>query len=132
MSIVKGLDHICVVTGDLDSSVDFYTRLLGFELKNRETLAEQNIEIGVVALADFTIELVRFTDSRPDFHYGDGLIEMIGLEVADIFPAIERLRGAGVEFLMDEPVCMGPGDYFIFFRGPSGEKLEFTQKGSKP
>jgi catechol 2,3-dioxygenase-like lactoylglutathione lyase family enzyme len=131
MGFVKGIDHVCVVATDLEKSIDFYTRLLGFTLVNRERLDIQHIEIAVVAIGEANLELVKFTDTRPDFHYGDGLIEMIGVTVDDVFPVIEKLRAEGVEFLMDEPVNMGPGNYFIFFRGPSGEKLELVQKSGE-
>jgi catechol 2,3-dioxygenase-like lactoylglutathione lyase family enzyme len=124
----KGLDHICVVSPDLEKSVDFYTRVLGFTCILRETMESQGIAIARVEYLGDVIELVTFLRPRPGFHYGDGLIEMIGISVPDVRAEADALRSNGVECLMDEPV-MTPGGGFFFFRGPSGEKLELVQSG---
>ncbi|MDR1590130.1 MAG: VOC family protein [Oscillospiraceae bacterium] len=122
----KGIDHVCVVSDDLDKSVDFYTRVLGFEFVMREALESQGIEIARVQYRGDVIEFVRHTapDARPG--RGDGVIELIGISVPDVRAGAKRLRGLGVECLMDEPVIM-PGGGFFFFRGPSGERLELVQ-----
>ncbi len=31
----KRIDHIEIITGDLEKSVDFYTNILGFKVKDR-------------------------------------------------------------------------------------------------
>jgi catechol 2,3-dioxygenase-like lactoylglutathione lyase family enzyme len=112
----------------LEKSIDFYTRILGFTCILRETLESQGIEIARVELRGDVIEFGKVLTPRPDFHYGDGLIEMIGISVPDVREAAKALRAQGVECLMDEPVIMGDGGFF-FFRGPSGEKLELVQTG---
>ncbi|MDR3278706.1 MAG: VOC family protein [Oscillospiraceae bacterium] len=122
-----GIHHICVVTPDLDKSIDFYTRLLGFSFVNRDRLDAAHIEIANVVAGGADVEFIKFTDERPNFHYGDGLIEMICIEVDDIFSVSGKLRAEGVEFLMDEPGRKDSGDYFTFLRGPSGEKLALLQ-----
>ncbi|MDR2665165.1 MAG: VOC family protein [Oscillospiraceae bacterium] len=122
----RGLDHICVVSDNLDKSVDFYTRVLGFEFVMREELASQGIEIARVMYKGDVVEFVRHTDRQAPRGAGDGAIELIGIAVPDVRAGAARLRELGVECLMDEPVEM-PGGGFFFFRGPSGEKLELVQ-----
>jgi catechol 2,3-dioxygenase-like lactoylglutathione lyase family enzyme len=132
MGLVKKTDHAAIVSKDMDESVRFYTEILGFEVFDRGEIASQHIKNARLrAPGDkFIVELVQFTDDR-EYHYGDGLIEVIALKVDDIFAAIEALKGKGVAFLQTEPVQVGPRDFFIFFRGPSGEKLEIIQNDSE-
>ncbi|MDR2357193.1 MAG: VOC family protein [Oscillospiraceae bacterium] len=122
----KGIDHICVVADDPDKSVDFYTRVLGFEFVMSETLADQGIEISRVRYRGDVVEFVKHLDPDARPGRGDGAIELIGIAVSDVRAEAKRLRELGVECLMDEPV-MRPGGGFFFFRGPSGEKLELVQ-----
>jgi catechol 2,3-dioxygenase-like lactoylglutathione lyase family enzyme len=128
MALIKKADHLAIIAKDMDESVRFYTEVLGFEVFDRGEIPGQRIlNTRLRAPGDkFIVELVQFTDSR-DYHYGDGLIEVVALKVDDIFAAIDELKGKGVEFLTDGPNEVGPGDYFIFFRGPAGEKLEIIQ-----
>jgi len=124
---VRKVDHICIVTRNLDKAVDFYTRLLGFSPGARERLDAGNIEIAVVTLGETNIEFVRH-DTPPDCQGRDGAIELIGILVDDLPAEIDRLRREGVEFLMPEPLKIGDTGQLIFFRGPSGEKLELLSR----
>jgi catechol 2,3-dioxygenase-like lactoylglutathione lyase family enzyme len=125
MALVKKADHLAIIAKDMDESVKFYTEVLGLEVFDSGEVPGQHIRnTRMIAPGDpFIIELVEFQDDR-DYHYGDGLIEVVALKVDDIFAAIEELKGKGVEFLSEEPNEVAPGAYFIFFRGPAGEKLE--------
>jgi catechol 2,3-dioxygenase-like lactoylglutathione lyase family enzyme len=125
--MIKDIEHISVVTKDLDASLKFYTELLGFELVGRERVEAQQIEVAFLRVGGSLFELVHFTDNR-EYNYTDGLFEVVALRVDDIFAAAETLKSRGVEMLMDKPFEINPGDYFMFFRGPSGEKLEIIQK----
>jgi catechol 2,3-dioxygenase-like lactoylglutathione lyase family enzyme len=128
MGLVKKTDHLAIISKDMDKSIRFYIDILGFEVFDRGEITSQNIKNARLrAPGDkFIVELVQFMDDR-EYHYGDGLIEVVALKVDDIFVAIKELKGKGVEFLQTEPIQVGPRDFFIFFRGPSGEKLEIIQ-----
>jgi hypothetical protein len=52
----------------------------------------------------------------------------MSLRVEDIFEAEKQLKEAGAEMLQEAPIPMGEGEYFTFFRGPAGEKVEIVQK----
>jgi catechol 2,3-dioxygenase-like lactoylglutathione lyase family enzyme len=128
MGLVKRVDHLAVVTRDLEASAAFYEDVLGMELVEKGAL--ENVRIRNARLRapgdPFIVELVEFMD-EVEYNYADGFIEVVALKVDDIFAAVAELKGKGVEFLQDEPIPVGPGDYFIFFRGPGGEKLELIQ-----
>ncbi|MDR2356293.1 MAG: VOC family protein [Clostridiales Family XIII bacterium] len=133
MGLVKKTDHIAIIAKDLDESTRFYTEILGYEIFERGELENGNLKnVRLRAPGDaFIIELLQFTDGRA-YHDGDGLIEVVAMRVDDIFAAIEILKGKGVVFLQPKPVQVGPRDFFIFFRGPSGERLEIIQQSEPP
>jgi len=126
LEFTNGIDHVCVVAKDLEKSIDFYSRIIGMKLTKRENIPATGVEIAIMTLGGENLELVHFTDGR-DFHDGDGLIELIGFKVKDVFESAEYLKENGVE-LIGEPVRLGPNDALLFFRGPSGERLEIVQK----
>jgi catechol 2,3-dioxygenase-like lactoylglutathione lyase family enzyme len=132
MGLVKRTDHIAIIAKDMEESLRFYTEILGYELFERAEIESERINTARLrAPGDrFIVELVQFTDERT-YRGEDGLIEIVAMKVNDIFAAVETLRGKGVVFLQQEPVQVGPGDFFIFFRGPSGEKLEIIQNSAE-
>ena len=128
MGLVKKVDHVAIIAKDLEESINFYTKILGFELIAREVIDHQKIKNAILRAAgdSFVVELVQFTDDR-EYYYGDGMFEVLALKVDDIFETVKMLKAQGIEFLLDEPVQMAPDDFFTFFRGPAGEKLEIIQ-----
>ena len=125
--MIKRMDHIAVIAKDMDESIEFYTKVLGFKFLSCITLEAQNIKSAMLDCGGETLfEIVQFMDDR-EYDYVDGHYELVGFKVDDIDATIAELKGKGVEFLMDEPIRMGEQDGFIFFRGPSGEKLELIQ-----
>ena len=123
------MDHVAVIAKDTDESVKFYTEILGFKFLSTITLEEQGIMSTMLDCGGESLfEIVQFLDGR-EYNFVDGHYELVGFTVDDLDAAIADLKGKGVEFLMDEPIRMGEKDGFIFFRGPSGEKLEIVHHG---
>lgn len=131
MAIVKRLHHTALVTKDMDKSIEFYENILGLELITCVTMEEQGVKSAVLRCGgEPSFELVEFLDGR-EYNYVDGFFEVAAFLVDDIEKSIKELKSKGVEFLMDEPLHMSESDAFIFFRGPSGEKLELIQVDEK-
>ncbi len=62
---------------------------------------------------------------------GDGHIDHVALDVADIKQAWDDVRAAGLEPLVDAPVFLPfweNGVKYFNVRGPDGEKVEFNQR----
>lgn len=121
-NFVLGLEHIGIKTPDLEKGIKFYTEVLGFTLVNRTKPG--NVELVFLKLGDLVLELVEVNDGSL---YGDGVVNHIALRVKDIFKAVEHLKQHQVEFISAEPMNIGPDRYNFFFRGPSGERIEFMQ-----
>ena len=131
MGVIKRMDHVAVIAKDMDESIKFYTEILGFKFLSTITIEQQGIMSSMLDCGGESLfEIVQFTDGR-DYNYVDGCYELVGFTVDDLDAAVADLREKGVEFLMEEPVRMGEKDGFIFFRGPSGEKLEIVHNSGE-
>jgi len=126
---VRKIDHISLICPDLEKSEAFYTRFFGFKVVERSHVESQKIDMLVLEGSEggALLELIHFTDGR-HYNYADGYYELLSLRVDDVFAAAAALKAAGVHTDMDEPVEMSPGEYFFFFRGPAGERLEIIQR----
>jgi Lactoylglutathione lyase and related lyases len=117
-----GVEHIGIKALDLEKSIRFYTEVLGFKFLYRMKPGE--VELAFLELGGTVIELVEVVDGR---QLEDGVVNHLALKVSDIYKAIESLQTHQAEMTSTEPMNLGEGRYNFFFRGPSGEKLEFFQ-----
>lgn len=121
-SLFQGLEHIGIKTREIEKAIQFYTEVLGFEFIKR--IKPRDSELVFLKQGETVIELVEITDGKV---LGDGVVNHIALRVTNIFEALEWLKQNDVELLQTEPQPMGEGRYNLFFRGPSGERLELYQ-----
>jgi lactoylglutathione lyase len=112
------LHHTAIVARDLERSIDFYTRLFGFRVKERGEFAGQ--PLAFLVIAGGMIELVQEAGGPRS----EGVVNHIALLVADLPAEIERLRLAGVRFLDEAPVPIYTGGRIAFVAGPDGELIE--------
>ena len=83
------------------------------------------MELVFLELGGTIVELVEVVDGQ---RFEDGVVNHLALRVADIFKAIEHLQAHQVEMTSAEPMALGEGRYNFFFRGPSGEKLNYIRR----
>ena len=80
------LDHVILKVNDLDSSVDFYTRIMGFE-----NAGEDGPFVVIRSGPDFQMQLAPW--GTPGFeHYA------FAVSSAEFGAIFERVRAAGIEF----------------------------------
>jgi len=130
------LTDICLITRDLNASIDFYTKKLGFKLSSQMPGFADFVGHGVV-LALWDAHKLRETTNVPgQIEEPSGRGVMMAVEVAsslEIDKIYENLLARGVEFY-------GPPKNYpwnaraIYFGGPSGEFWEFFAwlDGGKP
>ena len=127
-----GSHHIAVQTQDYAASLAFYTEVMGMEL-----VAEFGSPQRRICLLDIGdgshIELFEPEPGTTPSGNADGnVVFHFALATTDIEAALERVREAGMEITVElKTVELGPMNVSIaFFKGPSGEVIEFFQVNS--
>ena len=124
----KRIDHVEIVTAELERSVRFYTDVLGFKVRARDHIDRSSLgvslDLAYLDLGGTAIELIAYGGSvapapTPE-HLG---YRMMALEVADMQSTIEYLKEKGV------PITWGPrvreGEYSrAEIRDPDGHSIE--------
>jgi catechol 2,3-dioxygenase-like lactoylglutathione lyase family enzyme len=142
-------DHVGITVSDLDSSVDFWTRLTGGELVARRLLdgphiaelvgyPRQRIEIAIVTLpGGLELELLEYLD-RDEAPYDPGTAHPgnvhVCFSVRDLGASWTHAVSCGAEPTSDRPVRVpvGPheGAYVAYLRTPDGVSIELRQPRS--
>lgn len=130
---VQGFQHLGLPVTDIARSRAFYERL-GFRAVFETTLPVEGgvIQVAMLDLSGFVLELYQLVgaDLAGIAARGDGHVDHLALNVADIEQAWEAARAAGLTPLEDAPVFLpfwDKGCKYFTVRGPDGEKVEFNQ-----
>jgi glyoxylase I family protein len=129
----KRIDHVEIVPLDMESSIRFYTDILGFTVRERikvevlQSMQGHTVEeVAYLTLGDTTIEFIKVLDptgTRFD-PWGIGY-RMIALEVDDMDETVEYLKGKGVETTFG-PVTLGTAKR-AEISDPNGVPIELRQ-----
>ena len=124
----KRIDHVEIVTEDLERAVQFYSDVLGFKVRARDHIDRSTLGVSLdlvyLDLGGTGIELIKYGGSvapaPSQTHLG---YRMMALEVADMQSTIDYLKTKGV------PVTWGPrvreGEYSrAEIRDPDGHSIE--------
>ncbi len=125
--------HVGVSVADMDASIAWWERMLGFNLLRRYHLASIPAEISVLGNGALHVELLRVPAPRPastERRIPDDDLQTCGnkhvaFSVADVrsFIATLRERGADVVWLKELP----DGRAASFIRDNEGNLIEFVQ-----
>jgi catechol 2,3-dioxygenase-like lactoylglutathione lyase family enzyme len=117
--------NVRYMVDDVQASIDFYTKHLGFEVRTS----------AAPAFADVTRGSLRLLLSGPASSAGRPMADgatpgpggwnRIHFIVGDLATEVERLRQAGLAFRND--VVTGPGGSQILLQDPSGNLIELFQ-----
>jgi catechol 2,3-dioxygenase-like lactoylglutathione lyase family enzyme len=100
----KRIDHIEIVTAQLERTVAFYTDVLGFRIKARDRIERPGgsaLDLAYLDLGGTTVELLSWqgvaVDPEPKLeHLG---YRMMALEVDDMDKTIAELKQKGIEIV---------------------------------
>lgn len=119
--------HVAFTVDDLEESLDFYTKKLGFEVAGRFENEEADAEFGFVEKNDIRIELWDFTDQKEPEHGLDELevrgARHLAIGVDSLQQKVSELEEKGLEFTEIKETATG--EYYAFTADPSGIPLEF-------
>ena len=127
----KRIDHVEIVTDQLDRTVQFYTEVLGFTMKAHDRIERSSlgvpIELVYLDLGGTVVELISYEGASIEpaprnEHLG---YRMMALEVDDMQEATDYLKTKGVE------VIWGPRVRETYSRAeicdPNGYHIELRQ-----
>jgi methylmalonyl-CoA/ethylmalonyl-CoA epimerase len=129
-----GVDHVAIAVHDLEASIDFYSRVVGFELvERRETKGERTAMISAVMKAGpVTFVLLQGTSEQSQVskfveHFGAG-VQHVAIGVHDLPAMAAELKAMGLGF--DTSVIESPGLKQIFSHRDegSGQMFEFIER----
>jgi glyoxylase I family protein len=121
-----GIHHIAVQTYDLEASLLLYRDVLGMNIVKEGGTAERRVTL--LDIGDGShIELISPSGAaaQADIPAAYNPLLHLALRTTDIRRVIERVRGAGYEVTIEPKEVQGAT--IAFFKGPSGELIEFYQ-----
>jgi methylmalonyl-CoA/ethylmalonyl-CoA epimerase len=126
--------HFGMSVGDLDASIDWFERVLGFELDRKEDfLAAHGIHIAFVKNGDFSIELFQHDEAQPaspERSVPNQDIRTLGnkhmcFQISDMDAMLERLTQNDVNVVLGP--FEAPGSIACFVHGPDQALVELIQ-----
>ena len=124
--------HTMLRVGDLQRSIDFYTRVLGMKLLRTTERPEQKYSLAFVGYGTnpdhAEIELT--------YNHGVSSYEMgtayghIALGVPDVYAACDKIRAAGGAITREPGPVKGGNTVIAFVSDPDGYKIELIERDS--
>ena len=125
--------HTMLRVGDLQRSIDFYTRVLGMQLLRTSENPEYKYSLAFVGYegnpAQAEIELT--------YNWGTDKYELgtayghIALGVPDAYAACDRIKAAGGKVTREPGPVKGGTTVIAFVTDPDGYKIELIQRASE-
>ena len=119
--------------GDLQRSIDFYTRVLGMKLLRTTERPEQKYSLAFVGYGTnpehAEIELTYnhgVSSYEPGTAFGH-----IALGVQDVYASCDRIRAAGGNITREPGPVKGGNTVIAFVTDPDGYKIELIQRDSE-
>lgn len=111
-----------LVVGDIDRSVDFYTRVLGMSEVQRVAFRDPGA-VEVVLAHGGVPRLILMSGERLPVHSGQSSYTAVVFAVPDATVAHEQLSAAGHQVVVDAPLVVGPATVCIL-ADPDGYLVE--------
>ena len=93
----KRIDHVELVTADPERAERFYTGVLGFKVRSRDTVPG-GLRLVYLDLGGTTVELLTYAEPQAPAAEGSRLgYRMMALEVEDMDGALATLKSKGIE-----------------------------------
>ena len=122
--------HTMLRVGDLDRSIDFYTRLLGMRLLRTTERPEQKYTLAFVGYGSnpehAEIELT-YNHGVTSYELGTAYGH-IALGVPDVAAACERVRAGGGSVTREAGPVKGGSTVIAFVADPDGYKIELIER----
>ena len=122
--------HTMLRVGDLDKSLDFYTRILGMSLLRKHDYPEGKFTLAFVGFGPESEQAV----IELTYNWGVDRYELgnayghIALEVEDAYSACDKIRNAGGNVVREAGPMKHGNTIIAFVDDPDGYKIELIQR----
>ena len=121
--------HTMLRVTDLETSISFYTEVMGMQLQRRHEVPEGRFTLAFVGYGDeadnATIELTHNWDTTK-YQLGDAFGH-IAIEVTDAYQTCDLIRERGGKVVREAGPMMHGTTVIAFVEDPDGYKLELVQ-----
>jgi lactoylglutathione lyase len=122
--------HTMIRTGNLDRSIDFYTKVLGMKLLRRHDYPEGKFTLAFVGYGDerehAVIELT-YNWGVESYDLGTGFGH-IAIEVNDVYASCDEIKRRGGTVTREAGPMKGGTTVIAFAADPDGYKIELIGK----
>ena len=139
--MIKNIRHIGIVVDDIDISLDFYQRLLGFSVIKKEhedmefinkILNIENVEITTIKMISKDGQMIELLSFHPNEANKNKSICNIGItHIAFTVENVDReflnLKNEGVIFLSNPKISKDKHVKVVFCRSPEGAFIELVE-----
>ena len=122
--------HTMLRVGDMKTSIDFYTEVLGMRLLRQSEYPEGRFSLAFVGYGEESEEAVLELTHNWDttaYNLGDGYGH-VALEVDDAYKACDAVRERGGKVTREAGPMKHGKTVIAFVEDPDGYKIEFIQK----
>lgn len=118
--------HTMIRVGDLQRSIDFYTRVLGMKLLRQQEYPEGRFTLAFVGYGNendnTVIELTHNWDTE-SYELGEGFGHL-AIEVDDVYKATDEIRQQGGKIIRDAGPMNAGTTIIAFVEDPDGYAIE--------
>lgn len=125
---MHSFDHVAFQVSDLDTSIQFYLKKLGFTLLSKALNPTDGEAYAFLTLADLRLELIQDLNSNP-YHKPvpkPPYCPHLAIETDDLAAAVEGLRRAGVSILHG-PLEIPGEETWVYFTDLDNNVMEYIQ-----
>ena len=125
--------HTMLRVGDLDKSLDFYTRILGMTLLRKNDYPEGKFTLAFVGYgleSEQAVMELTYNWGVEKYDLGTAYGH-IALEVEDAYAACDKIRAAGGKVVREAGPMKHGNTVIAFVDDPDGYKIELIQRKSR-
>jgi lactoylglutathione lyase len=122
--------HTMLRVGDMQRSIDFYTRVMGMKLLRESDRPEQKYKLAFVGYGNNP----EHAEIELTYNYGVDKYELgsayghIAIEVPDAYAACEKIRSGGGAVTREAGPVKGGTTVIAFITDPDGYKVELIER----
>lgn len=125
--------HTMLRVGDMQRSIDFYTKSLGMKLLRTADNEEYKYSLAFVGYgdeADHSVLELTYNWGVSEYEHG-GAFGHIAIAVQDIHATCDTLRAAGADVYREPGPVKGGKTIIAFVRDPDGYAIELIERSAK-